>query len=57
MASRGEPTRRPGFRPDPGRLAPTPADSRFCLTSDFEPRGDQPAAIRELLAGLERGDK
>jgi len=43
-------------RPEEARLAPTPADSRFELTSDFEPRGDQPAAIDELTAGLERGD-
>ncbi len=29
----------------------------FVLHSDFEPRGDQPAAIRELVGGLERGEK
>jgi len=28
---------------------------RFRLVSPFEPQGDQPQAIRELLAGLERG--
>src|SRR6185503_16943189 len=44
-------------RTDERRLAPTPADSRFQLTSDFEPRGDQPAAIGELIQGIERGDK
>jgi excinuclease ABC subunit B len=44
-------------RPDPERLVPTPADARFELVSDFQPRGDQPAAIGELAAGLERGDK
>jgi excinuclease ABC subunit B len=44
-------------RAEQSRLAPAPADSRFLLTSDFEPRGDQPAAIAELLAGLQRGDK
>jgi excinuclease ABC subunit B len=44
-------------RPEEARLAPTPAESRFALTSDFEPRGDQPRAIDELTAGLERGDK
>jgi excinuclease ABC subunit B len=44
-------------RAEESRLAPTLADSRFELTSDFEPRGDQPAAIAELMAGLERGDK
>jgi excinuclease ABC subunit B len=44
-------------RPDPERLVPTSADARFELVSDFQPRGDQPAAIGELAAGLERGDK
>src|SRR5512143_1927635 len=44
-------------RPEEARLAPTPADSRFELTSDFEPRGDQPRAIAELTAGIERGDR
>ncbi len=44
-------------RPEEPRLAPAPADTRFRLVSDFEPRGDQPRAIEELTAGLERGDK
>src|SRR5258706_8676549 len=39
------------------RLAPAPLDTRFKLVSDFEPKGDQPRAIEELTAGLERGDK
>src|SRR5690349_7984133 len=43
-------------REEPGRLAPAPADSRFGLTSEFTPRGDQPRAIAELVAGIERGD-
>jgi excinuclease ABC subunit B len=30
---------------------------RFKLVSEFEPAGDQPAAIDALVAGLERGDK
>ncbi|MDR2511134.1 MAG: excinuclease ABC subunit UvrB [Bacteroidales bacterium] len=29
----------------------------FELTSDFMPTGDQPEAIRQLVAGLQRGDK
>jgi excinuclease ABC subunit B len=33
------------------------ADSRFELVSDFEPRGDQPRAIEEVVAGLDRGDR
>ena len=28
----------------------------FRIVSEFEPKGDQPQAIRELVAGLERGD-
>jgi excinuclease ABC subunit B len=44
------------FREEPARLAPAPADSRFKLTSEFEPRGDQPRAIGELVDGIERGD-
>src|SRR5260221_7023509 len=39
------------------RLAPALLDTRFRLTSAFEPRGDQPRAIDELTAGLEREDK
>jgi len=42
-------------RGEPARLAPAPADSRFRLVSDYEPRGDQPQAIEELVAGLEGG--
>ena len=38
------------------RLAPTPADSRFELVSEFQPRGDQPTALAELTEGLRRGD-
>jgi excinuclease ABC subunit B len=30
---------------------------RFTLHSDFEPAGDQPAAIAALSAGIERGDR
>ncbi len=42
--------------PEP-RLAPAPADSRFELVSEFEPRGDQPAALGELTEGIRRGDR
>ncbi len=45
------------IRPEETRLAPAPADSRFELTSDYEPKGDQPRAIEEIVAGLERGDR
>ena len=44
-------------RGDDRRLAPAQADSPFELISAFEPKGDQPAAIEELVNGLERGDK
>jgi len=47
----------PRMRAEEARLAPTPADSRFQLVSDFQPKGDQPTAVRELEAGLLRGDK
>jgi excinuclease ABC subunit B len=30
---------------------------RFQLRSRFEPAGDQPAAIEQLIAGLERGER
>ncbi len=44
-------------RTEEPRLAPAKADTRFELVSDFEPKGDQPRAIGELVDGLERGDK
>ena len=31
--------------------------SLFNLTTDYTPRGDQPQAIAELVAGIERGDR
>ncbi len=30
---------------------------KFELTSDFQPTGDQPEAIRQLVAGIEQGEK
>ncbi len=32
------------------------SDDRFSLVTDFELRGDQPRAVKELTDGLERGD-
>jgi excinuclease ABC subunit B len=32
-------------------------DNAFNLTTSYTPRGDQPQAIDELVAGIERGDK
>jgi excinuclease ABC subunit B len=57
MPSPKDSAERASFREEPQRLVPAPADSRFRLTSDFEPKGDQPQAIAELLSGLERGDR
>ena len=31
--------------------------SKFILTSKYHPTGDQPEAIRQLVEGVERGDK
>ena len=31
--------------------------SPFKLSSTFEPKGDQPAAIEQLMRGLEQGEK
>ena len=47
----------PGRREPEERLVPAPADARFQLVSDFEPRGDQPQAIEQLVEGIEGGSK
>jgi excinuclease ABC subunit B len=44
-------------REEAPRLAPALADTRLTVESEYEPKGDQPRAIAELVAGLERGDK
>jgi excinuclease ABC subunit B len=33
------------------------SDRKFKIVSEYEPRGDQPKAIKELVAGLKRDDK
>ncbi len=46
-------------RPEHTRPAPratAPAPEGFQLVSEYEPTGDQPRAIHELLAGVRRGD-
>jgi excinuclease ABC subunit B len=48
---------RAAAREEPARLVPTPEGSRFQLTSDYQPKGDQPRAIAELTEGLLRGDR
>ena len=37
----------------PQRQPAKPATNRFRVASDYEPAGDQPTAIRELVAGIE----
>ncbi|HET6304752.1 MAG TPA: excinuclease ABC subunit UvrB [Myxococcota bacterium] len=49
VADAGPPRRR-------GRIDPGEAGG-FRLVSEFEPRGDQPRAIAELVEGLSRGDR
>jgi excinuclease ABC subunit B len=34
-----------------------PMDRPFKIVSEYQPRGDQPTAIKELIEGLKRGDK
>jgi excinuclease ABC subunit B len=52
------PFRRADEPPPPQpRFAPAPADARFDLVSDFQPKGDQPRAVGELSEGLLRGDR
>jgi excinuclease ABC subunit B len=42
----------------PQTVVPTDAKAvPFRVVSDFEPAGDQPAAIEQLAAGVERGDR
>ena len=45
---------KPGYLAD-ARPAPTEGEP-FKLVSDFEPAGDQPTAIKELLKGLDEGE-
>ncbi len=47
-----------GSAPAPGAALPgRAADTPFQLVTEFTPQGDQPRAIGELVAGLERGDR
>jgi excinuclease ABC subunit B len=43
-------------RPRREVAASAPAPERFRLVSEFEPTGDQPRAIEQLVEGIERGD-
>ena len=42
---------------EPIRQPPKPASTRLRVVSEFEPAGDQPAAIRELVAGVQAGER
>ena len=41
----------------PQRQPPKPPTNRLQVVSEFEPAGDQPTAIRELVAGLQAGEQ
>src|SRR5687767_871330 len=41
----------------PAVYIPFMSSPKFEVVAPFEPAGDQPKAIRELTAGLQRGDK
>jgi excinuclease ABC subunit B len=41
----------------PQKQPAKPPTRRFAVVSEFEPSGDQPAAIRNLVAGLEQGER
>src|SRR5690606_42012999 len=50
----------PGMSGGPGTVRPPMVmamSTPFRLVSEFEPRGDQPKAIHELVEGLRRGEK
>ncbi len=49
----------PDFTPYRYRARPQKLEGGrpFRLVSDFEPKGDQPTAIAELVAGIERGER
>ena len=48
---------RPATQFMPNRQPARPPTTRLQVVSEFEPAGDQPAAIRELVAGLKAGEQ
>ncbi|MCQ9154890.1 excinuclease ABC subunit UvrB [Acidomonas methanolica] len=44
-----------GFQPE--RLPPKPKTRRLVVKSEYEPAGDQPTAIAELVGGIESGER
>ncbi|MBI1261137.1 MAG: excinuclease ABC subunit UvrB [Rhizobiales bacterium] len=56
-ALNGDPASWPLFAPHrPDRPEKSEGGRKFKLVSDYEPAGDQPEAIRELVEGIDRGD-
>src|SRR5579875_3198685 len=41
----------------PQKQPPRPATRRLTVVSDYQPAGDQPAAIAELVAGVEKEER
>ena len=41
----------------PRKLLARPAQRRLAVVSSYEPSGDQPTAIHELVAGVERAER
>jgi excinuclease ABC subunit B len=41
----------------PGKAAPRAGGQPFEIVSDFQPAGDQPQAITELLGGVGKGER
>ncbi len=59
-AAKADRVPRPGLDTDtflPERQAAKPKTRRLKVVSPYEPAGDQPAAIRELVAGIESGER
>ncbi len=54
---RPEITAQPWTPHRPPRPEKSEGGQRFVIKSDFEPKGDQPAAIRELVEGVARHDR
>jgi excinuclease ABC subunit B len=47
----------PAPEPRGGERPPSAPNGRFHLVSEFQPQGDQPAAIEALVEGVQRGDR
>ncbi|MDE1172593.1 MAG: excinuclease ABC subunit UvrB [Parvibaculaceae bacterium] len=57
-ALKGDPSTWPLFEPHrPERPQKSEGGQRFRLTSEYEPKGDQPTAIAELVEGIESGEQ